>query len=335
MTNSLIPHTFTPGTKAKAQEVNANFIALAEEIQSTQQSTTNRFAQVNQAIENSNDEAELKFSDKDLIKTKTLSNVVIKAPNGVLTYNNQTVTVKNGLVVLIPSGLNSDGKFECVQYTLSSDVSKTVTNCTSINTTVFLYSNGTLDIVDKSMVYYSDTSVTTDGTYKFLQNKWYKYSSTESSWQEIYAIPVADLVWDSNSIISSAVKYPMTGLVTKSDFSNIEKIDGLMPAGMDYIVEMSDDNGLHIAKYRSGWVEFSGRYNVQRNFSSGASDEYTITLPISINIKYYNAITETFCFTIGGYTMGDNRTVKFSLKNTHNSTIYLNGFIWRITGYII
>ena len=33
MTRSLIPYSFTPGTKAKAQEVNANFIALAEKIE--------------------------------------------------------------------------------------------------------------------------------------------------------------------------------------------------------------------------------------------------------------------------------------------------------------
>lgn len=32
MTNSLIPYSFTPGTKAKAQEVNANFNALADKI---------------------------------------------------------------------------------------------------------------------------------------------------------------------------------------------------------------------------------------------------------------------------------------------------------------
>lgn len=32
MTNSMIPYSFTPGTKAKAQEVNANFIALADKI---------------------------------------------------------------------------------------------------------------------------------------------------------------------------------------------------------------------------------------------------------------------------------------------------------------
>lgn len=33
MSNSLIPYSFTPGTKAKAQEVNANFIALADKIE--------------------------------------------------------------------------------------------------------------------------------------------------------------------------------------------------------------------------------------------------------------------------------------------------------------
>ena len=33
MTNSIIPYSFTPGTKAKAQEVNANFNALAEKIE--------------------------------------------------------------------------------------------------------------------------------------------------------------------------------------------------------------------------------------------------------------------------------------------------------------
>ncbi len=32
MTNSLIPYSFTPGTKAKAEEVNANFNALADKI---------------------------------------------------------------------------------------------------------------------------------------------------------------------------------------------------------------------------------------------------------------------------------------------------------------
>ena len=39
MTNSLIPYSFTPGTKAKAQEVNANFNALANKIDENNSTT--------------------------------------------------------------------------------------------------------------------------------------------------------------------------------------------------------------------------------------------------------------------------------------------------------
>lgn len=33
MANSMIPYSFIPGTKAKAGEVNANFVALADTIE--------------------------------------------------------------------------------------------------------------------------------------------------------------------------------------------------------------------------------------------------------------------------------------------------------------
>ena len=43
MTDSMIPYSFVPGTKAKASEVNANFIALAEAITQNVQSLTENF----------------------------------------------------------------------------------------------------------------------------------------------------------------------------------------------------------------------------------------------------------------------------------------------------
>lgn len=41
MTNSMIPYSFVPGTKAKADEVNANFISLANFIEQNKNSTAN------------------------------------------------------------------------------------------------------------------------------------------------------------------------------------------------------------------------------------------------------------------------------------------------------
>ena len=55
MTNSIIPYSFTPGTKAKAQELNANFNALAEKIESNNATTVH-------TTSNATIEGELSFS---------------------------------------------------------------------------------------------------------------------------------------------------------------------------------------------------------------------------------------------------------------------------------
>lgn len=47
MTNPLIPYSFTPGTKAKAQEVNANFNALADKIDENDSTTVHENTESN------------------------------------------------------------------------------------------------------------------------------------------------------------------------------------------------------------------------------------------------------------------------------------------------
>lgn len=44
MTNSMIPYSFVPGTKAKASEVNANFISLANNIEQNQTTVQNQIS---------------------------------------------------------------------------------------------------------------------------------------------------------------------------------------------------------------------------------------------------------------------------------------------------
>ena len=335
MTNSLIPHTFIPGTKARAQEVNANFIALAEEIQSSQQNTANRFTQVSDNMQAMSEEAEQKYADIDLVKTKTLSNVILKAPNGVITYDGQTVTAKNGLVVLIPSGLNGEGKPESVKYTLSSDVSKTVTNMANVNSSLFLYGNGTVDVVSRGLIYYSDTSVTTDGAYKFTNNKWYKYSAVESQWLEIFALPIADLVWDSNNLISSANKYKVIDIVTRSDFTNDNQLKGLLPQNIDYVVETYNSNGVFYRKYKSGWVEMGGRLPINVTLGASAGADYYVRFPIKISTLFVNAVAEGYCINCGTYLSADNQYIMISVKNTNGSAFYLPGILWQAKGYAV
>lgn len=59
MTNSMIPYSFIPGTKAKASEVNANFIALTELINVNKDATDTDFQKVNENLATKADKTEL------------------------------------------------------------------------------------------------------------------------------------------------------------------------------------------------------------------------------------------------------------------------------------
>lgn len=70
MTNSMIPYSFTPGTKAKAQEVNANFNALADKI-------------------DKNDSTALHYNTSATISgNMTFTKPIVSTANGVITTGN-------------------------------------------------------------------------------------------------------------------------------------------------------------------------------------------------------------------------------------------------------
>lgn len=59
MANSMIPYSFIPGTKAKAGEVNANFIALANVIEANKKTASGDIEDVKEILETKADKTEL------------------------------------------------------------------------------------------------------------------------------------------------------------------------------------------------------------------------------------------------------------------------------------
>ena len=125
MTDSLIPYSFVPGTKAKAQEVNANFIALAQGITETNNTVSDNFNTLDSKIDSSVENLYSDCADTHLKNTNAITNVILEAPNGVASYTDSTLTVKSGLKVLIPDGKNSDGTLKNIELTLDEDVAVT------------------------------------------------------------------------------------------------------------------------------------------------------------------------------------------------------------------
>lgn len=70
MTNSMIPHSFVPGTKAKAGEVNENFISLANYIEQNKSSATSDLEELREVVDTKADKTEL-ITEHNVTETNT------------------------------------------------------------------------------------------------------------------------------------------------------------------------------------------------------------------------------------------------------------------------
>lgn len=136
MTNSLIPYSFVPGTKAMASEVNANFIALANSVEEGKQYTNKEIEKLNTSLEERLDEykgdVDSTLNDKiafNMSNSVNISNCILQIPQNIIVeLNAGTLTLKAGSVLTVPDGLEEDEttpKF--TYYTVENDVSVSAT----------------------------------------------------------------------------------------------------------------------------------------------------------------------------------------------------------------
>ncbi len=246
MSNSLIPYSFTPGTKAKAQEVNANFIALAEKIEQTIETTNQKFAETEQKIEQTNSQSEEKKCDKNLGNTTLITNCVLEAPNGVIDVYENVITVKEGLKVMIPNGLNADGSVNSIIYEVAEDVELTLPNNTDCNC-VYVTPNG---------CGYANAYVNSDLEpakkfglwYKPTENKMYLYNGDMSEWQEISALVIA-LYTINDAVITVGEIVKPVRLLTTTD--RLSVMNWIAP---DYTNSVDLQWGGTYTAQKNGWV---------------------------------------------------------------------------------
>lgn len=100
----------------------------------------------NQSLSNLNATGEKHFVNKTQI-----TDCILEAPNGVVTYSGSYFTVKAGVKVLIPNGRNADGTLNNIEYTLPED--STWSQAVNLNNAypryirIFAEPNGNGDVV--------------------------------------------------------------------------------------------------------------------------------------------------------------------------------------------
>ena len=168
--------------------------------------------------------------DTDTLKNK-ITNCILKAPNGVLTYYTSTLVAHSGLQVLIPNGRNEDGTLNNLLYNLTDDVTYTYTGSVEIpNDIVFIKSDDTIIRLQDSYVFvvdtYSDLSNHTGSSqyriaYVKDYNKWYYTEDTGFTWVEYLIAVIGQASVNSNNSIETIISRNTTKLLIEGDLDKI------------------------------------------------------------------------------------------------------------------
>ena len=249
MTNSIIPFTFIPGTKANAEEVNQNFSSLAEKIQNVEVNTSENFENISNTLNYELDKLNEKYSDINLSNCGLISNCILEAPNGIAEYENSIVTIKSGLKLLIPNGRDENLKFKNIHHVLNSDL--------SVNVADFGNSERILFITN------TDTCIATLSQHYFVQNKepqnanstnfvWFnpeanilkQYNVATEKWEIINATPIGTVITESE-IVKKVTTHMPTSLLKQNDKKEISGYG--MPSSKYIDLELGAANSEYIA----------------------------------------------------------------------------------------
>ena len=91
MTDSMIPYSFIPGTKAKASEVNANFISLASVIEANKDNANQVISELNTTLKNGLDLKVDKSEYVDQIPAESGTNLNAYKTKGTYIFNDLTI----------------------------------------------------------------------------------------------------------------------------------------------------------------------------------------------------------------------------------------------------
>ena len=194
-----IPYSFVPGTKAKAQEVNANFIALANSVDENQSSANSRLSTLEEDV--------FALQTKKYVDFNTFTNSVLEAPNGVVENSSSYLTVKSGLRLLIANGKNDDGTLKNIDFTNDSEIIFDISNYTDGEKLLFIDTNGSLFTTNPRLYFVSKnapSNPTSDDYvwFNIAENVMKRYNTVSGSWDDINAIMLADITISSGQITS-------------------------------------------------------------------------------------------------------------------------------------
>ena len=260
--------------------------------------------------------------EKHFINKSQISNCILEAPNGVLTYSGNTITLKAGVKVLIPDGKNNDGNLKSIEVTIPNDVTYTITESYIAgrqNQPIFINRNGTLVYTigtpNKYFITDNSTSGAYDVNYSPKTNIMKRTNGTAGQWYTMPIVYIGSLFVDNNNNITNVnIEQPIK-IFTNADKSYIGSLG--MPSNKYINLTLGVSGSTYTAlangyfsiisnalteagKYYRLIDQYSGHMRTSA-YSTGYGDYLEIFLPVkkgdSVVVYHNEPSTNAFSFT--------------------------------------
>ena len=227
--------------------------------------------------------------EKHFLNKTQITNCILSAPNGVATYSGDTITIKQGLKVLIPNGRNEDKTLKNIEYTVPED--KTINYAGIGNKTYdFTLLYGNTDVYALSQNYQeADTAPAFSGTSQYYLNtkENIMYFNNNNERWEPKTVAVLGKGKLENGVVTSFTPYQPVELIKRTD----PQIQA------PYITETYINGPSWYRVWSDGWIEQGGQ------FTTGWAS-HTVTFPVA--------------FSTTGYSFASNADCNAVTKNTNN-----------------
>lgn len=171
------------------------------------------------------------LAQQDLSNTGMLTDVILKAPNGVFEIgeNNDSIIVKSDLNILMPNGKDSDKKLQNIDLTVEEDIEQSVAILSNGEYYVFITDEQTIFFALTTDVFpsYFEPQNPTNNTYWYdiNNNLWKNYNGTTWTTVNISELGFIDIENGEISQINpdQVAFIPNGQLVALRDLSNLSK----------------------------------------------------------------------------------------------------------------
>ena len=265
-------------------------------------------------LSNLTDEGEKHFLNKTQI-----TNCILEAPNGVATFSGSTITVKQGLKILIPNGRNADKTLKNIEYTVPEDKTINYIGVGDI-TYDFTLLYGNTGVYALSQNYQeADTPPTFYGVSQYYLNtkENIMYFNDNNERWEPRTVAVLGKGKLENGVVTSFIPYQPVELIKRTD----PQIQA------PYITETYSNGASWYRIYSDGWCE------------QGGINDCVVEVQTTISLlKNYQDSNYTVLSTYNApnSVAAVNAAIAVNNKQTGSFDLYTRGgtYAWCTFGYI-